>query len=132
MPEGRLGREVLPIPDRRVDVIAFDARDNEASFAAAEPLRPPVGAPNILVMMLDDVGFGAPSSFGGPCASPTAERLAANGLKSHALPHDGALFADPHGPVDRAQPPLGWASAISPTSPRARQGIAQYVRTLQQ
>ena len=44
-------------------------------------LRPPAGAPNVLIVLLDDVGFGASSAFGGPCNTPTAERLAAGGLK---------------------------------------------------
>lgn len=75
-------REVLPIPDPPPPVArTLDAKDPETSFPTLEPLRPPQGAPNILVCMLDDVGFGAPSAFGGPCATPVAERLAANGLK---------------------------------------------------
>jgi Sulfatase len=41
----------------------------------------PPGAPNVLVILLDDVGFGASSAFGGPCHTPTAEGLAAGGLK---------------------------------------------------
>jgi arylsulfatase A-like enzyme len=41
---------------------------------------PPEGAPNVLVVLIDDVGFGASSAFCGPCATPTAERLA-RGLK---------------------------------------------------
>ena len=44
----------------------------------------------MLVVLLDDVGFGASSAFGGPCATPTAERLAANGLKYNRF-HTTAL-----------------------------------------
>jgi arylsulfatase A-like enzyme len=51
------------------------------SFPAIEQLRPPAGAPNVLVVLLDDAGFGASSAFGGPCSTPAAERLAARGLK---------------------------------------------------
>jgi arylsulfatase A-like enzyme len=40
-----------------------------------------MSSPNVLLVLLDDVGFGAPSAFGGPCRTPTAERLAAGGLK---------------------------------------------------
>jgi len=36
------------------------------------PLRPPTGAPNVLIILLDDVGFGASSAFGGPCRTPNA------------------------------------------------------------
>jgi arylsulfatase len=46
-----------------------------------EQLRPPAGAPNVLIVLIDDCGFGAPSAFGGPCNTPVAEKLAAGGLK---------------------------------------------------
>ena len=46
-----------------------------------EPLRPPKGAPNVLLILIDDMGFGAASPFGGPCQMPTAQRLADNGLR---------------------------------------------------
>ena len=85
----------------------FDAKDPEASFPPIEPLRPPAGAPNVLVVLLDDVGFGASSAFGGPCQTPTAERLAAGGLKYNRF-HTTALCAPTRaGAADRAQPPHG-------------------------
>jgi arylsulfatase len=86
-------RLVLPIPDppsRSPEV--FDAKDPAAVFPPIEPLRPPDGAPNVLVVLLDDVGFGASSAFGGPCATPTAERLAAGGLTFNRF-HTTALCA---------------------------------------
>jgi arylsulfatase len=86
-------REVLPIPDRPYDgELPLDAKDPEATFPPIEPLRPPAGAPNVLVVLLDDVGFAASSAFGGPCATPTAERLAGNGLKFNRF-HTTALCA---------------------------------------
>ncbi len=84
-------REILPIPDRPyTGLITYDAKSPDASFPPIEPLRPPAGAPNVLVILLDDVGFGASSAFGGPCSTPTAERLAANGLKYNRF-HTTAL-----------------------------------------
>ena len=78
----QLPRSVLPIPDRPyTGLITYDARDPATEFPRIEPLRPPSGAPNVLVVLLDDVGFGASSAFGGPINTPTAERLAVNGLK---------------------------------------------------
>jgi arylsulfatase A-like enzyme len=75
-------REVLPIPDRKpVSLTTYDAKDPDTKFPPIRPLRPPTGAPNVLIILLDDVGFGASSAFGGPCQTPTAERLAAAGLK---------------------------------------------------
>jgi len=75
-------RHVLPIPDQKpVGVTTYDAKDPDTRFPPIRPLRPPAGAPNVLIVLLDDVGFGASSAFGGPCHTPTAERLAAQGLK---------------------------------------------------
>jgi hypothetical protein len=55
-------------------------------------MRPPEGAPNVLVVLLDDVGFGAASAFGGPCRTPTAEKLAAGRL-NYTRFHATALCA---------------------------------------
>jgi arylsulfatase len=77
-----LPRTNLPIPGRRhVGLTTFDAKDPDTKFPAIEPLRPPARAPNVLIVLIDDAGFGASSAFGGPIATPNAERLAAAGLK---------------------------------------------------
>jgi hypothetical protein len=52
----------------------------------------PAGAPNVLIILLDDVGFGASSAFGGPCHTPTLEKLAAEGLRYNRF-HTCALCA---------------------------------------
>jgi arylsulfatase len=84
-------RDSLPVPDQRhADLVTYDAKDPDTSFPPIEPLRPPEGAPNVLVVLIDDCGFGASSAFGGPCSTPTAERLAANGLKYNRF-HTTAL-----------------------------------------
>jgi arylsulfatase A-like enzyme len=88
-----ISRDVLPIPDHPYEgELPLDAKDPEAKFPPIEPLLPPAGAPNVVVVLLDDVGFAASSAFGGPCATPTAERLAANGLKYNRF-HTTALCA---------------------------------------
>lgn len=74
-------REILPIPDKAyAGFIAYDAKDPDSKFAPIEPLRPPDAAPNVLIVLIDDVGYGASSTFGGPCNSPTAQRMADDGL----------------------------------------------------
>ncbi len=84
-------REVLPIPDKQqVGMTTFDAKDPDTRYPPIEPLRPPKGAPNILIVLIDDVGFGASAVFGGPVRMPTAERLATNGLKYNRF-HTTAL-----------------------------------------
>jgi len=45
------------------------------------PVEAPKGAPNVLLVLVDDAGFGNPSTFGGPCQTPTLSRLAAAGLR---------------------------------------------------
>ena len=86
-------RDILPIPDQpHTELITFDAKDPETKFPPIEPLRPPEGAPNVLVILLDDVGFGASSAFGGPINTPAAEKLAATGLKYNRF-HTTALCA---------------------------------------
>ena len=85
------GRESLPIPDRpHTGLVTYDAKDPATSFPPIQPLRPPAGAPNVLLVLLDDVGFAASSAFGGPVSCPTAERLAAAGLKFNRF-HTTAL-----------------------------------------
>ena len=75
-------RSHLPMPNTgRKGLITFDAKDPASKFPPIERLRPPKGAPNVLIVLIDDVGFGATSAFGGPCQTPTAEKLAAGGLK---------------------------------------------------
>ena len=86
-------RGVLPIPHRTATgLTTYDAKDPVTSFPPIEPLRPPEGAPNVLVILLDDVGFGASSAFGGPCRTPVAERLASGGLRFNRF-HTTALCA---------------------------------------
>ncbi len=80
--QDRIQRTVLPIPDRpRTGLVTYDAKDPDTKFPPITQLRPPKGAPNILVVLIDDAGFGSSSAFGGPCNTPNAERLAAGGLK---------------------------------------------------
>jgi len=84
-------RSHLPMPNtQQPRFIAYDAKDPDSEFAPIEQLRPPEGAPNTLIVLLDDAGFGASSAFGGPCQTPTAEKLAAGGLKYNRF-HTTAL-----------------------------------------
>jgi len=89
--QDKLQRSILPIPDaQHVGVTTYDAKDPDTRFPPIEQLRPPKGAPNVLIVLLDDVGFAASSAFGGAIHTPTAERLAKNGLKFNRF-HTTAL-----------------------------------------
>jgi arylsulfatase len=84
-------REVLPIPNQAyAGPVLYDAHDPAAVFPRIQEIRPPKGVPNVLVVLIDDTGFGASSAFGGPINTPTAERLATNGLKYNRF-HTTAL-----------------------------------------
>jgi arylsulfatase A-like enzyme len=84
-------RDVLPIPDtRHVGLTTYDAKDPDTSYPPITTLEPPKGAPNVVIVLIDDVGFAASSVFGGPCNTPVAERLAGNGLKLNRF-HTTAL-----------------------------------------
>jgi len=61
-------RNVLPIPDvTPITLTTFDAKDADTKFPPIRQLRPPEGAPNVLIILIDDAGFGSSSTFGGPC-----------------------------------------------------------------
>ena len=73
-------QEVLPVPPAPFKgQIGLSAKDSKSDFP--KPVQAPKGAPNIVLIILDDVGFGASSTFGGPIDTPTLERLAKNGLR---------------------------------------------------
>ncbi len=75
-------RSHLPMPNTvRPSLITYDAKDPDTKFPPIPQLRPPQGAPNVLIVLIDDAGFGSSSAFGGPCQTPTVEKLAASGLK---------------------------------------------------
>ena len=84
-----IGREILPIPDLPVHA---DPALHASQTAAPPivPLRPPAGAPNVLIVLIDDMGFGCTSTFGGPVDMPTFDRLAAGGLRYNRF-HTTAL-----------------------------------------
>jgi arylsulfatase len=82
VPRSDIQREILPIPDRPyAGLVTYDAKDPSSTYPPIEPLRPPASAPNVLIVLLDDIGFGASSTFGGPINTPTFEKLTVDGLR---------------------------------------------------
>ena len=58
--EDRKHRSHLPMPNTsRPPLIPYDARDPDTNFLPIEQRRPPEGAPNVLIVLIDDAGFGA-------------------------------------------------------------------------
>jgi arylsulfatase len=80
---------VLPRPDPPFEGIASRTLQGSRPDYAA-PTRAPADAPNILLVLIDDAGFGNPSTFGGPIRTPTLDRLAEQGLRYHRF-HVAAL-----------------------------------------
>lgn len=84
-----LDRTVLPIPEPSPETITtLDAREAKAPPRFA--VTAPEGAPNVVIVLIDDIGFGASSAFGGPIEMPTLEKMAGNGLKFNRF-HTTAL-----------------------------------------
>lgn len=85
----------IPKPDPKFKGKIADGVDaSTADFPL--PLKAPVGAPNVMIILLDDVGFGMSSTFGGPVPTPNFDRLAANGLKYNQF-HTTALCSPTRG-----------------------------------
>jgi arylsulfatase len=75
-------RSVLPIPDIPPNSLTtFDAKDPDTKYPPIRPISPPDGAPNVMVILIDDAGYGSSSAFGGPCQTPNFEKLAKGGLR---------------------------------------------------
>jgi arylsulfatase len=73
------GRYLPPPPQPFQGQIELNAAQSKPGWPAR--VVPPKGAPNILLIMTDDVGFAAPSTFGGVIPTPALDRIAANGLR---------------------------------------------------
>lgn len=87
-----MDRSTLPISTHReMPELAEDYRQ-QTPIPAPLSVTPPAGAPNVLIVLFDDMGFGASSAYGGPCDMPTADRLAEGGLRFSRF-HTTALCA---------------------------------------
>jgi arylsulfatase len=70
----------LPVPQEKFGgVIERDARDSKPCWAPR--IVPPKSAPNVLLIMTDDAGYGVSSTFGGVIPTPALDRIAKNGLR---------------------------------------------------
>jgi arylsulfatase len=81
--------DILPLPEPRFEGrIGSTYTDSQADLLSLP--KAPAGTPNILLILLDDVGFGQTSTFGGPAQTPTLQRLADGGLRYNRF-HTTAL-----------------------------------------
>jgi arylsulfatase A-like enzyme len=81
MPVSReyLQEDIVPV--RFKGQIDVDIRDSQPDWTPFEPPKAPADAPNVLYIVLDDVGFSAMSCYGGPIETPNIDRIAANGVR---------------------------------------------------
>jgi arylsulfatase A-like enzyme len=88
-PSGEIDRTVLPVAEPDPPVITeLDVR--KVKTPPRFEVKAPKGAPNVLIVLIDDMGFGHSSAFGGPIHMPTLERLAQGGLRYNQF-HTTAL-----------------------------------------
>ena len=100
-------RSVLPLAGATSSTgkIGQSYKESTPDWKPALPLAAPAGAPNVLLIVLDDVGFGHLGSYGGPIETPNLDRLAAGGLRYNNF-HTTALCSPSRGALaHRAQSP---------------------------
>ena len=79
--QDQLDRTRLPILEpKRATYSELDVRNVKEKPPFFE-VKAPKGAPNVVIVLIDDIGFGGPSTFGGPIQTPTLDRLAQSGLR---------------------------------------------------
>ena len=90
-------REILPPPAPAFKgKIGTTYKDSVPDFGPAMPVIAPAGAPNVVLIVLDDVGYGQLSSYGGPIQTPNLDHLAAEGLRYNNF-HTTALCSPSRG-----------------------------------
>ena len=80
----------------------------KASSHRYKDIRPPKGAPNVLVILIDDAGFGSSSAFGGIVQTPNFEKTRVQRIALHSFPHDSLVLSDSRRPTHGTKPSLGW------------------------
>jgi arylsulfatase len=94
----------LPAPDPTFGGVIKETAEDSKSWWPPRVV-PPRGAPNVLLIMTDDQGYGVTSTFGGVIPTPAMDRIAQAGLR-YAIPLDRALLAHARRPDQRQKPPL--------------------------
>ena len=101
-------RTVLPIPDRGFGgTIGRTMDQSVADWTIVPGPKAPDNAPNVLICLIDDAGFGQPETFGGAIRTPNMTRVQEQGVTYNRFSRHGAVLADAGGVVDGPQPPSG-------------------------
>ena len=99
------GKQLPPEPPKFGGVIKEDAKDSKPYWPPS--VVPPKGAPNVLLIMTDDQGYGVSGTFGGVIPTPTYGSHRQGGIALYAVSLHGALLADAGCADHRPQPPFG-------------------------
>lgn len=107
-----MDRTILPIKaPTYAEETTLDARGTKAPERFE--IKAPEKAPNVVIVLIDDQGFGTSSSFGGQVNEPTLDKLANNGITRVEVPHD----PDYHFTTDMTNQAINWASAQQSLTP---------------
>src|SRR5881392_1501485 len=100
--------EVLPKPEQAFSDAKIGRTYRDSKPGTMALAKAPAGASNVLIILIDDSGFGQWGTFGGQVPTPNLDRLAKMGLRYTRFHTTALLLADPRGPPHRAQPSLRW------------------------
>jgi arylsulfatase A-like enzyme len=78
--DAALDRTILPIAEPH-RAVTHEVNARNAKAPARFDVKAPAGAPNVVIVLIDDLGFGATSAFGGPIGTPSLDQLAQGGLR---------------------------------------------------
>ena len=98
-------RAADPGPQRSAASIGRTMDTSVGDWSMIPGPKAPDGAPNVLIVLIDDAGFGGPETFGGEIRTPEPDARPADGPDLQPLPRDGRLLADARRAAHRAQPP---------------------------
>ena len=122
-------RSALPIPDRAFGGTAGRTlADSVPDWAMIPGPEAPDGAPNVLVVLIDDAGFGAIETYGGPVAEPQLHAGPGDGHHLQQLPRDRGVLPDPGRAAHGAEPAPGGVRIdrrVSRAVPGLHRGQAQ-------
>ena len=108
MPPIQTEQVVLPQPDLPLSRAQSAPRPQDSDPPHfPQPIAPPAGAPNVLLILVDDAGFGQFGTFGGAVPDPHRGHAGQRGPQVQPLPHHRAVLADARGADHRPQPSLG-------------------------
>ena len=97
---GSLDRSILPIKEPDVESITeLDARN--ATAPKRFDVTAPENAPNVVVVLIDDIGFGHSSAFGGPIHMPTLEKACSQRTEVQPFSYNFFVFANTYSVIDR-------------------------------